>query len=156
MSAAAGTTSMPLTPQDFTQVLAALKAMNDAAGHERRVSPRMEIQVQVRIFPYDDGSLGRPYTALTRDLSFRGVGLLQSCPAAQGWRFVIVLPKAGTPLSVLCTVLRCRPIADGMYMIGAAFDDVFDFDKSPPPLTTRAVTANDDAELDRIRNSILG
>ena len=48
-----------------------------------------------------------------------------------------------------------RPLADGLYNIGAAFTQQFDFDKPPPPSPTKAADSDPDAELKRIRQSIL-
>ena len=148
---------MQLAAQDYAEVVAALKALNDTKGHERRTSARMEVQAQVKLYPFVNGRVGQPFTAMTRDVSFRGIGLLQSKPSPSGTQFVVVLPKQiGKPLPMLCVVMYSRPLADGLYNIGAAFIQQFDFDKPPPAAPTRDTAASDpDAELKRIRQSIL-
>ena len=169
--AAAPTDSMQLVAQDYAEVLAALKAMNDTKGHERRTFARMDVQAQVKCYPITNGRMGTPFTCMTRDLSFRGIGLLQAQPSPKGTQFVIVLPKQlGKPLPVLCVVQYSRPLADGLYNIGAAFVRTFDFNKAPindapapaakpaKPATQpaqSATPADPEAELKRIRQSIL-
>ena len=152
---------MQLLAQDFGEVLAALQAMNDTKGHERRATARMEVQAQVKVFPFRDGQLGPAFTCLTRDLSFKGVGLFQSRQSARGSKFVVVLPRQeGEPLSLLCMVMYCRAMADGLYNVGAAFLQPYDF-YAPPAVeftgdAPAAPASGGEAELKRIRQSILG
>src|SRR5215213_10073757 len=142
-AAAAGSPSTPASPeprmqlmqllgQDYAEIVAALKALTDTKGHERRTTARMEVQAQVKIFPFKDGKTTDPYTCLTRDLSFKGVGLFQSRQPARGSQFVVVLPRQeNEPLSLLCTVMYARAMADGLYNVGAAFNSVYDFNAKP-------------------------
>jgi hypothetical protein len=147
---------MQLVAQDYAEVVAALKASIDTRGHERRESTRMEIQAQVKIHPFAGGKVGQAFTCMTRDISFRGIGLLQAKPSPQGSQFVVVLPKQeGKPLSLLCTVMYSRPLADSLYNVGAVFNAPFDFDKPPVPAPPRSLPADPEAELKRIRQSIL-
>ena len=157
---------MQLLAQDFGDVLAALRAAQDAKGHERRTSTRMDVQTQVKVVPFKDGALAAPFTCMTRDLSFKGIGLLQSRTAARGSQFVITLPKPdGESMSLLCTVMYCRALADGIYNIGASFNRTYDFN-APPAVQLRGGAGGPTAgqpgakpsaaEMDRIRQSILG
>src|SRR5688572_9039352 len=84
---------MQLLAQDYAEIVAALKALTDTKGHERRTTARMEVQAQVKVFPYKDGKTSDAYTCLTRDLSFKGVGLFQSKQAPRGSQFVVSLPR---------------------------------------------------------------
>jgi hypothetical protein len=56
---------------------------------------------------------------------------------------------------MLCTVMYCRELADGIYNVGASFSRTYDFQALPPaaPPPSPLQCAN---ELDRIRQSILG
>jgi hypothetical protein len=93
MADAARASSMQLLAQDLADVVTALRAAQDTAGHERRRSTRLDVQAQVRVIPFADGLLGKPFTCMTRDVSFKGLGLLQSKQAARGSQFVITLPR---------------------------------------------------------------
>jgi hypothetical protein len=173
MSDAAGRNpSMQLIAQEYGEILAALKAAADSKGSERRQLARLEVQAQVKCVPYNEGQLGTPFTCLTRDLSFKGVGLFQARQAARGSQFVVVLPRRqdSEAVSILCTVMYCRTLADGLFNVGASFVKPFDL-RAPQPTQPRtanapapapnakpaaAATAKADAELNRIRQSILG
>jgi hypothetical protein len=165
MSDAARIQSMQLLAQDFGDILTALRTAQDTKGHEQRSSTRMEVQAQVKVLPYKGGTLATPFTCMTRDLSFKGVGLLQSRQAGHGSQFVVMLPKRdGKSMSILCTVMYCRTLADGIYNIGATFNRIYDVSaalavdsRNDGSLTQQPGGARPDAgELDRIRQSILG
>jgi hypothetical protein len=148
--------TVQLHAQDYAEVVAALKALNDNKGSERRTTARMDVQAKIEIYPYANGKVGQPFSCLTRDVSFRGIGLFQSKPAPRGTQFVVVLPKQiGKPLPMLCTVMYSRPLADSLYNVGASFVATYSFDK-PPESVASPATAAADAELNRIRQSILG
>jgi hypothetical protein len=166
---------MQLLAQDYAEVLAALQALTDSKGHERRTTARMEVLAQVKIHPYRDGKTAEAYTCLTRDLSFKGVGLFQAKQAPRGSQFVVVLPRQeNDPLTLLCTVMYTRPMADGLYNVGASFNSRYDFNAKPaveirgsaaapaaPAKPAPAAAAppgpplSGEEELKRIRQSIL-
>ena len=153
---------MQLLAQDYAEIVAALKAAGQSKGSEQRRAARMELQAQVRAFPCRDGIVGQLYTALTRDLSFKGIGLFQSKSIPQGQQLVVVLPRGGDrePLALLCVVMYCRPMAEGLYNIGASFAKPFDFETPSGNILTGArQSANggtrSEDELKRIRQSIL-
>ncbi len=83
----------------------------------------MEVQGSVVIAPLGkDGAVGKSFTAITRDISFVGVGLLQSKPLDEHQQIVVRLPRGvKPPLFMLCVVMHARPLADGLYVIGAEF-----------------------------------
>jgi hypothetical protein len=160
---------MQLLAQDFGDVLAALQAAQDAKGHERRTSTRLDVQTQVKAVPYKDGKLAESFTCMTRDLSFKGIGLLQSRQATLGSQFIIILPKRdGASMSILCTVMYCRALADGIYNVGATFNRKYDVHAAPVADVRKGhggagAPAQPDGggrpstdEMDRIRQSILG
>jgi hypothetical protein len=173
MQETARTAPMQLIAQDLGDILTALRAAQDTKGHERRNSARMEVQAQVKVVPFEDGVPAEPFTCMTRDVSFKGIGLLQSRQPPRGSQFVVTLPKrGGESMSILCTVMYCRVLADGIYNVGAAFQQPYDFN-APPAVEFRhgsshatGKNANGSArqgggggagerELDRIRQSIL-
>jgi hypothetical protein len=123
--------SMKLTPQHLAEVVSAMTAAPaDKAGLEKRRAARMDVQGTVVITPLNvDGSLGKPFTALTRNISFVGVGLLQSRPLIEGQQVIVRLPRAAggkQPMFVRCTVMHVRPLADGLYVVGVEFTGVSD------------------------------
>jgi hypothetical protein len=148
--------SIQLVAQDYGDILAALQSATDTKGHERRTAARMEVQAQVKVMPYRDGKTDKPFTSLTRDLSFKGIGLLQGRQSARGSQFVIELPRRnGESLAMLCTVMFCRELADGVFNIGASFNGVYD-PNGPAAELKRRSSGGGESELDRIRQSILG
>jgi hypothetical protein len=90
----------------------------------------MDVQGTVVIAPLNvDGSLGKPFTAVTRNISFVGVGLLQSKPLIEGQQVIVRLPRGAggrQPMFVRCTVMHVRPLADGLYVVGVEFIEVAD------------------------------
>jgi hypothetical protein len=150
--------SMQLLAQDYAEIVAALQAEKDSKGQERRTAVRMEVQAKISISPVVGGKLGTPFTCLTRDVSFKGLGLFQAKPSPRGSQFVIRLPRhGGEPLALVCTVMYCRELADGLFNVGAAFAGPYDGGGG----TTAQATGGGDgpsskAELSRIRQSILG
>jgi hypothetical protein len=164
MADTARASSMQLLAQDLGDILTALRAAQDTTGHERRRSARLDVQARVEVVPFEDGHLGRAFTCMTRDVAFKGLGLLQSRRAARGSQFVITLPKGGDEsMSILCTVMYCRELADGIYNVGATFSRTYESPVQPPASTPPASTATPPAgaehsveELNRIRQSILG
>jgi hypothetical protein len=150
---------MQLPAQDLGDILATLREAQDTKGHEQRTSSRMDVQAQVRVVPFKDGALATSFTCMTRDLSFKGIGLLQSRQAARGSQFVITLPKpGGESKSFVCTVMYCRALADGIYNVGATFHRTYDFPAAPAAeFRNGGSPAQPSAsEMDRIRQSILG
>lgn len=156
---------MQLLAQDYAEIVSALKAAGASKGSEQRRAARMELQAQVRAFPCREGVVGQLYTALTRDLSFKGIGLFQSKQIPQGQQLVVILPRGGErePLAILCVVMYCRAMAEGLYNVGASFVKPFDFE-SPSGNILAGVrqggagatgAAQSEAELKRIRQSIL-
>ena len=148
---------MQLLAQDLGDILAGLRAAEDTKGHERRVSTRMDVQARVTVVPFNNGHLAESFTCMTRDLSFKGIGLLQSRKAAIGSQFVVTLPKPdGQSMPVLCAVAYCRELADGIYNVGATFSRKYAFSAAPTPPAHRPPESPGADELNRIRQSILG
>ena len=115
---------MKLPPQHLAEVVNALQSAAAAAHNaEKRRAARMEVQGNVLVVPLGkDGTLGKSFTAVTRDISFVGVGLMQSKVLEQGQQIVVRLPRGTRPaLIILCVVMYVRPLADGLYVIGAEF-----------------------------------
>jgi hypothetical protein len=143
---------LKLTPQHLAEVVNALQSSAASGkGSEKRRAARMEVQGNVVIAPLSkDGTVGKSFTAITRDISFVGVGLLQSKPLEQGQRVVVRLPRGTkSALFMLCNVMHVRPLADGLYVIGIEFVSVAGV-KEDALLSTAA-----DTEMQRVRQVIL-
>src|SRR4051812_9717789 len=116
---------MKISVQDFAEVVAALRgAGGDPAAAEKRRAVRMTVHAKlaVGLLEIVNGKpdVTRSFSALTRDISMAGMGLLQSIAAPQGHQVLITLPRANGkgPLYVCAKVLHCRPLADGIFSVG--------------------------------------
>ena len=153
---------MQLLAQDYAEIVAALQAATDTKGSERRTAVRMEVQAKISVCPVAGATLGKPFTCMSRDVSFKGMGLLQARPSPRGSQFVVWLPRQdGEPLALVCTVMYCRELADGLFNVGAAFAGKYDGGSGEAPGASGGAggspqTAAGKTELNRIRESILG
>ncbi len=95
-----------------------------------------------------DGTPAEAFTALTRDISFAGVGLVQRTKIPQNSQIVVRLPrKDQEPLVMLCKAIHVRELADGVFAIGAEFVKETTIDVS---------SAANSAEIDRVRKAMMG
>jgi hypothetical protein len=118
-----------LAPQHLAEVVQAMTATTaQGGGVEKRRAARMDVQGTIVIAPLNvDGSMDKPFTAVTRNISFVGVGLFQSKPLVEGQQVVVRLPR-GTkaPMFIRCAVMHVRPLADELYVVGVEFVEVAD------------------------------
>lgn len=143
---------LKLTPQHLAEVVNALQSSPASSkGSEKRRAARMEVQGNVVIAALGkDGKVGKSFTAITRDISFVGVGLLQSKPLEQGQQVVVRLPRGVKPaLFMLCIVMHARPLADGLYVIGVEFLEVAGIKEE------QLLGHAGDTELQRVRQLML-
>ena len=118
---------MKLSPQHLAEVVSAMTTSSHGPGTEKRRAARMDVEGTLVIAPLNvDGSLGKPFTALTRNISFVGIGLLLSKPLMEGQQVVVRLPRgANKPAMFMrCGVMHARPLADGLYVVGVEFIEV--------------------------------
>jgi hypothetical protein len=143
---------MRLTSQQFSEILNGLRRgePSSPSGAEKRKFTRLRIQVMVEIIGISAG-LPRKYSALTRDISFGGVGLLQTIEPSPGAQIVICLPAGRTGfIPLLCAVTNSHCVAQGLFSVGAEFITV-----ATRELLEHGLKA-DEAEVERIRRSIIG
>ena len=143
---------MQLSSQQLSAVVAGLRALGrQTAGNEKRIHSRFAIWVPVELaptIPYAD-LLPSRFSAMMRDISFGGVGLLQSMVVPDGTEFVIRLPVEPKGLLLtLCQAMHCRMVASGLYAIGTQFVREVDM-----PYLQALVKAHQEAQ--RIRKQIL-
>ena len=78
--------------------------------------------VEVWVQPVDSGfePLGEPFTAVSRDISSSGIGLMHTRAIREKYLWLRLETRGGVKMNVVAEVLRCRPL--GMfYEIGAKF-----------------------------------
>ena len=89
---------------------------------ERRATPRVRVDRPVQ-FRLADNAEAAPIDAHLLDVSAGGVGLRVSSALVPGDEFFLLLfdaiELASTPLRY--RVVRCVPLADGYFLVGAAF-----------------------------------
>jgi hypothetical protein len=112
---------MQLSAQDYAEIVATLQAA-EADGSDKRRFTRMQVRGRIVVTPITDGHAGTSYTALTRDISFQGAGIMQTIPVQLGQNVLLYLPRRGRPiLCVLSKVVHVRPLADGLVAVGCEF-----------------------------------
>jgi c-di-GMP-binding flagellar brake protein YcgR len=116
---------MKIPVREFADVVSALKGpMDNTGASEKRCAARMTVSAKINIHIVDGGKIGRTYSALTRDISMTGMGLLQSVAVQTKQSIIIALPRATMPLFVIGTVMHCRPLADGLMAVGVEFSEM--------------------------------
>ena len=123
---------MKFTAQEFAHILAALQAeerANDAA--DRRRHSRIDIGIVVNVV---DVATKRAYTAMTRDISFTGISIVQSWMPVTNSQVVVSLPRKRHKFdAVRCQVMHVRDLAEGLFCVGCAFVAAEDAITIPPP-----------------------
>jgi len=91
-----------------------------ASVSERRESVRYAAVLEVVVVPLDGGhkSIGKPYLALTRDVSTAGMCLLHTRPAPTPLLFVEITRPPEPPLKVVLQVCRNRRIGQFFEIAG--------------------------------------
>jgi hypothetical protein len=108
---------------------AVIRILTDArqaagAGPERRSEHRVPFFRPVLIGL--DGEKHPHFSAFTRDLSARGIGLLHIMPLACGEVVVRVPSPSGAPIDLRAYIDRCDDCGEGWYMSGGQLLDVID------------------------------
>ena len=142
---------MQITAQQLSDVLMSLRGAAAPAGTlEQRRFTRMEAQAKIAVAAIADGKTASCYTALTRDISFCGIGLIQSVPPKSGNKLLVRLPRhEKSPLMIVCDIAHCANLADGLYEVGAQF--VLEAD----PNAAQQLAESIEHERQRIQHSIL-
>jgi hypothetical protein len=113
-----------LTPQQYGAILSQLQAAAAAGGSEQRKALRMNVQAPVRLASMADKKVASAFIAITRDISWTGIGLCQHTQFKQSDEFLVGFPCGKHPIIVNCSVMFCRAMADGIYSVGAQFESV--------------------------------
>ena len=91
-------------------------------GAERRASERMNVTMSVRITPLDDDfqPIDIQNSAITRDISFNGVGLVTTSPVGRRYVLLTLEPCTGDPFDVIAKVAYCNGVGY-YYRVGCEF-----------------------------------
>jgi hypothetical protein len=115
---------MRLALQNLTEITKSLRREDNQAGREKRGALRRNVTGRVQVLPVE-GTVRVPFSVLLQDISLTGFGMMLSQPLKEGRRFVVILPRADLdPLSILCVSQHCSEMADGLYHVGAAFEQI--------------------------------
>ncbi len=114
---------MSLTPQHLGEIVNVLSSSAEGTGQEHRRAARKDVKGNVDVTPMGaDGAAGQSFTAIIRDISAVGIGLLQNRKMTAGQEIIVRLPRGEKPaLFVRCTVMHVRAQADGLFLVGAEF-----------------------------------
>jgi hypothetical protein len=141
---------MKLALRDFADIISALKAPGEKSGSsEKRNAARMTVCAKINVHLMDDNRIARTFSALTRDISITGMGLLQGVALSSKQNVIVALPRPNAPLFVICTVMHCRPLADGVLAVGLEFLELASKE------TCELLMKSDSQEHARIRESVL-
>jgi hypothetical protein len=98
-------------------ILAGLEVQQEPSS-ERRAHPRAAYTARVGI---EGGPQPEPAFGFARNLSCSGIALLTPAPVALAPRTLSLPQAGGAPLRVVAEVLRCVPIMNGVFDVGARF-----------------------------------
>jgi hypothetical protein len=111
-----------------------LEERDKSAGANRRKTPRIQKNGNVRIIECEHGILQRPVTVKIRDVSATGIGIFHNKPIAEGKQFIVELAadtaSGGGNKSLLYTVKRCSSTG-GIYSIGCELTSVLRTERVP-------------------------
>ena len=62
-----------------------------------------------------------PTSAFARDLSLGGIAFITTAPVTLEMKLLTLPVKDGQPLRVRARVVRCAPVTEGIYDVGACF-----------------------------------
>ena len=149
-----------LPAQFLSEIVGWLRRLEQpGGGREKRRSTRVIVCARVTAM---DPKPRRDFTAMTRDFSAGGLGLMQSVAAAQGETFDVTLPRAReAPLRVRCKVTYASQLADGVWGVGAQFTSIVTVAVKPDASSSAKSAASStplspkQAEAKRIQRQIL-
>jgi hypothetical protein len=91
-------------------------------GLDRRAFQRTAVAVEVRLQPMDSSfaPAGEVFTAITRDISASGVGLVSTRPVKAAFLSLQLPATQNQPPQWVVRVSRCQPMG-GFYDVGTSF-----------------------------------
>ena len=110
---------------------------------ERREYPRVEFGRRATIIPLVEGKPSQARIIVIRDMSIKGVGMLQPEPMKPLEKFVLDVSKfVERPLGIRCVVERCEPGGSGgtQFIVGATFEALIESAEQLVPAPEPVVT----------------
>jgi hypothetical protein len=108
---------MLLSPGRLRQVLQNVPPRT--SGRERRRATRFPRRGSVQMSNVGEGQ--KPLTVVLQDFSETGVGIIHVKSFCPSEKYLLDLPQDLPGRSVICTVVRCERITDGLFSTGLAF-----------------------------------
>ncbi|HEX8521328.1 MAG TPA: PilZ domain-containing protein [Tepidisphaeraceae bacterium] len=101
-------------PPEVDLILSALEA--GGATDERRRVQRMKYHVKAELRLFSDQPAADPWVLYTRDVNPKGLGFITSHRLPLGYGGKLILPSpTGQPITIHCTLYRCREAAHGWF-----------------------------------------
>ena len=133
---------MELRAEQYEQIIAQLPSefVDRRRSTERRAAPRVGLRAQIQLIPCRAGAPAKVLPAWLRDISHDGIGLILTQALEPGILIVLSLPGSRSrTLELLFHVVRCAPLGNGQFTVGASFRRlVRPDDKQKPRSSTRA------------------
>src|SRR5579872_994353 len=113
---------MVLSSQLYGEIVNHLRSGTPRAGSEKRRTTRVDINIQISMAILEKGAPAKQIAVLARDISIEGVGLLSGVALRKDQHVVVILPRnQSTSAFVLCTIISCTSVADGIFTVGCRF-----------------------------------
>jgi hypothetical protein len=110
---------MKLSAEVFEQIMRHVRSDQPADG-DHRFHPRVGLTATASIVL--NAAPTREVAVRIRDVSRSGFGFLNHGPLRGGDRFLLKLPRHNAaPLTLDCEVINTRPVARGLWTVGATF-----------------------------------
>jgi hypothetical protein len=125
--------ALKLPPQQFAEILSALRGNDTDANSEKRRTTRMSVSAKIAASLYDGKTIGRKIIVLARDISMEGVGILSGVELKRNDLFIAHFPRTQTHVSYLiCQAIFVGRMADGLYNMGCRFIGEIPANQIPP------------------------
>ena len=95
----------------------------ESAMVDRRKSVRIPHRCTFHLRPLMRDGVGEPVTVVLQDFSATGIGVFHSEAMACGEQYQVPLSaESASALSLICTVVRCEKMDEGLFSIGFEFN----------------------------------
>src|SRR5215212_9567007 len=123
---------MELTAEQFAEIVGHLSGLaGPDSTRDKRRATRIERRTRVTISPVAGGagtataSVETPMVVMVKNISYRGMALVADREMKPGSQFMLRLAREdankGAPVDLLCTVVHCDEVSDGVFSTGAEF-----------------------------------